>query len=92
MSWARMTSDWANQASSLILHCTVKNFLGVNASRAKAARKARAAALVGFEKSVKKQKISYTGSGIPLSQVIRFKYQRGFSQAVRVPCKIEDLL
>jgi chromosome transmission fidelity protein 18 len=74
------------------LHCTVKNFLGVNASRAKAARKARAAALVGFEKSVKKQKISYTGSGIPLSQVIRFKYQRGFSQAVRVPCKIEDLL
>ena len=72
--------------------CTVKNFLGVNANRAKASRKARAAAMVGFEKPVKKQKESHTGSGVPLSQILRFKYQKGFSQAVRVPCKIEDLL
>jgi chromosome transmission fidelity protein 18 len=48
--------------------------------------------MVGFEKPEKKQKVSHTGSGVPLSQVLRFKYQKGFSQAVRVPCKIEDLL
>ena len=67
------------------------NFLGLGAAKAKAARTARKAALVGFDKS-KKLKMSHTGTDIPLSQVVRFKYQKGFTQAVRTPCKIEDIV
>lgn len=67
------------------------NFLGLGAQKAKAARMARKAALVGFDKS-KRLKVSNSGSEIPLNQVIRFKYQKGFTQAVRTPCKIEDIV
>lgn len=82
----------SEKCPSPTINTTVKNFLGLNANKAKAARKARTAAIVGFEKASKKQKVSHSGSGVPLCQVLRFKYQKGFSQAVRVPCKIEDLI
>jgi chromosome transmission fidelity protein 18 len=36
-------------------------------------------------------KISHTGSGVPMSQVMRLKYTKGFTQAVRVPCRLDDL-
>ena len=67
------------------------NFLGLGAMKARAARTARNAANVGFDRT-KKEKLSNTGSNIPLNKVIRFKYQKGFTQAVRTPCLIEDLL
>jgi len=69
------------------------NFLGLGAAKAKAARTARRAALVGFDRSTsKKQKLSHSGSQQMLTKVIRFKYQKGFTQAVRIPCKMEDLV
>eukprot|EP00986_Skeletonema_menzelii_P008866 scaffold3870_cov160-Skeletonema_menzelii.AAC.7 len=68
-----------------------KNFLGKRAAKAKEAKSAKRAARVGFDRS-KKTKFSNTGSGVELSKVIRFKYQKGFSQAVRAPCPLEDLL
>lgn len=68
-----------------------KNFLGFRAAKAKEAKSARRAATVGFDRS-KKVKLANTGSGNELSKVIRFKYQKGFTQAVRAPCQIEDLL
>jgi len=70
---------------------TSTNFLGLGAAKAKAARTARKAALVGFDKS-KRLKVSNSGSNIPLNQVVRFKYQKGFTQAVRTPCKMEDIV
>lgn len=68
-----------------------KNFLGKRAAKAKEAKSARRAARVGFDRN-KKTKYSNTGSGVELSKVIRFKYQKGFSQAVRAPCPLEDLI
>uniref|UniRef100_A0A7S1B434 AAA+ ATPase domain-containing protein n=1 Tax=Corethron hystrix TaxID=216773 RepID=A0A7S1B434_9STRA len=44
------------------------------------------------ESARKKIKHSHTGTGLLLSDVIWYKYQKGFSQAVKVPCKMEDLL
>jgi chromosome transmission fidelity protein 18 len=35
--------------------------------------------------------LSHTGSGLPLNQVIRMKYVKGFTQAVRTPCRWQDL-
>jgi len=69
---------------------TCQNFLGVGARKAKAAQSARKAAQVGFQRS-KKQKTSHSGSGVPLDQVARLKYVKGFTQAVRTPCRFEDL-
>ncbi|KAL3782824.1 hypothetical protein ACHAW5_000096 [Stephanodiscus triporus] len=68
-----------------------KNFLGFRALAAKEAKSVRRAAIVGFDRS-KTMKLSNTGSGVEISKVIRFKYQKGFTQAVRAPCQIEDLL
>jgi len=70
----------------------VQNFLGVGAAKAKAARTARKAVQVGFDRSKDRVKLSNTGSGVPLDQVIRFKYQKGFTQAVRLPCNKNDLI
>jgi hypothetical protein len=67
------------------------NFLGLGAAKAKAARTARKAALVGFDKKSKTVKVSNSGSNVPFNQVIRFKYQQGFTQAVRTTCRIEDV-
>lgn len=74
-----------------------KNFLGFRAAKSKQARTARRAARVGLcdRRSAggsKKVKLSNTGSGKELSRVVRFKFQKGFTQAVRAPCQIEDLL
>lgn len=67
------------------------SFLGIGAAKAKAAKAARKAAQIGYDRS-KKTKMSNTGSGVPLNQVMRFKYKQGFTQAVRIPCRIDDLL
>uniref|UniRef100_A0A7S1YYE2 Uncharacterized protein n=1 Tax=Ditylum brightwellii TaxID=49249 RepID=A0A7S1YYE2_9STRA len=67
------------------------NFLGIGASRAKAARTKRKAMNVGFDRT-KKVKLSNSGSGLPMTKVIKFKYQKGFTQAVRQPCLVEDLI
>ncbi|KAL3810852.1 hypothetical protein ACHAXA_005852 [Cyclostephanos tholiformis] len=57
-----------------------KNFLGLRATKAKEAKLSNRAAKVGFDRS-KKIKLSNTGSGVEISKVIRFKYQKGFTQA-----------
>mmetsp|Transcript_24900 Transcript_24900/g.34806 ORF Transcript_24900/g.34806 Transcript_24900/m.34806 type:complete len:140 (-) Transcript_24900:917-1336(-) len=67
------------------------NFLGIGAAKAKAARTARKAAMVGFDRSSKKAKLSNSGSGVPFNQVIRFRYQKGFTQAVRTPVVSKDI-
>lgn len=67
-----------------------QNFLAMGARKAKAAKSARTAARVGFQPS-KKIKLSNTGSGVPLPQVVRLKYVKGFTQAVRTPCRLKDL-
>ena len=70
-----------------------QNFLGIGAVKAKAARAARRkAALSGLGQRKHKIKRSHTGSGALLSQVIKFKYQKGFTQAVRLPCSKEDIV
>lgn len=66
-----------------------QNFLIAGAKKAKAAQSARTAARVGFERA--RMKFSNTGSGVPISQVIRLKYVKGFTQAVRTPFRLEDL-
>jgi len=68
-----------------------KNVLGFRAAKAKEVKTARRAVNVGFDRS-KTTKLSNTGSGVEISKVIRFKYQKGFTQAVRAPCQMEDLL
>jgi len=68
-----------------------QNFLLAGAKKAKAARSARTAARVGFERTSKTSKLSNTGSGVPISQVVRLKYVKGFTQAVRTPCRLDDL-
>jgi len=68
-----------------------KNFLGFRAAKAKEAKSAARAARVGFDRT-KKVKLSNSGSGVEITKVIRFKYQKGFTQAVRAPCQLEDLL
>ena len=65
----------------------------MGANQAKAAKTARKAALVGLKgKAERKDKLSNTGSEMHLDEVIRFRYQKGFTQAVRVPCKPSDLM
>ncbi|CAB9521022.1 fidelity protein 18 homolog [Seminavis robusta] len=66
------------------------NFLGVGAKRAREKRSARRAKNVGFVRSTTEKK-SHTGSGVPLSKVLRLKFVKGFTQAVRNPCRMEDL-
>lgn len=68
-----------------------KNFLVIGASKAKTAKCKRKAALVGFDRS-KKFKKSNSGSGVSFNQIVRFKYQKGFTQAVRTCCRMEDLM
>jgi len=69
---------------------TAQNFLGIGAMKAKQARCARKAARVGFQRS-NKSKTSNTGSGVPQAQVIRLKYVKGFTEAVRTPARLDDL-
>lgn len=67
-----------------------QNFLIAGAKQAKAARSARTAARVGVD-NTKTNKLSNTGSGVPISKVVRLKYVKGFTQAVRTPCRMADL-
>lgn len=69
---------------------TAQNFLQLGARKAKESKSARNAARVGFLRS-QKVKLSHTGSGVPLSQVVRLKYVKGFTEAVRTPCTLKDL-
>lgn len=71
---------------------TAQNFLGLQAKKAKEARSARTAARATGGLQVNKNKLSHTGSEIPLQQVVRLKYVKGFTQAVRTPCRLEDLI
>ena len=81
------------------------NFLLMGAKKAKALRSARSAARVGCivndshqstqhnhkEESTQRGGLSNTGSGMQLSQVVRLKYVKGFTQAVSMPCRLDDI-
>lgn len=75
------------------------NFLLMGAKKAKALRSARSAARVGCfvsdghhsQSTLQHSRLSNTGSGIPLSQVVKLKYVKGFTQAVSMPCRLDDL-
>lgn len=77
-----------------------ENFLLLGAKRAKALRSARTAARVGCKHAAStfndakgiNTRLSNTGSGIPLSDVVRLKYVKGFTQAVSMPCRLDDIL
>ena len=66
------------------------DFLGISARKAKRAR-AQKASRAGIQQANKNRR-SHTGSSMPLSKVIRLKYVKGFTQAVRTPCRVEDLM
>jgi hypothetical protein len=68
----------------------VQNFLLAGAKRAKELKSARNTARVGFTRS-EGEKLSHTGSGVPLARVLRLKYVKGFTEAVRKPCTLQDL-
>jgi len=66
--------------------------LGIAAKKGKAAKSARRAAALGLNRSSsQKQKLAHSGSGFLLSHVVRMKYVKGFTQAVRTPCRLNDL-
>lgn len=67
------------------------NFLGLGAKKAKEAKTARKMARVGLDSIQKQNRLANTGSGVPLAQVMRLKYTKGFTQAVRIPCRLDDL-
>ncbi len=65
----------------------------MGAAKAKASRAARRAAMVKSSGNLTiKRGDSNTGSGVPMKHCIRFRYQKGFTQAVRVPCNINEFL
>jgi chromosome transmission fidelity protein 18 len=70
-----------------------QNFLVAGAKQAKAARHARNAARVGslsLQRS-RQETLAHTGSGKKLSEVVRLKFIKGFTEAVRIPCRMDDL-
>jgi chromosome transmission fidelity protein 18 len=67
------------------------NFLLLGAKKAKLARSARTAARVGTTKGGNNKR-SNTGSQLPLEHVVRLKYVKGFTQAVRTPCRMDELM
>jgi chromosome transmission fidelity protein 18 len=69
----------------------VVDFLVIGARKAKEARSARNAARVGIQRS-KRTRLSHTGSGLHLTGVVRLKYVKGFTQAVRTPCQLDELV
>jgi chromosome transmission fidelity protein 18 len=72
---------------------SAQNFLGVGAKQAREKRSARRAKNVGIVRTKGEgEKQSNTGSGVPFKQVIRLKFVKGFTQAVRNPCRMEDLM
>jgi chromosome transmission fidelity protein 18 len=69
----------------------VVDFLVIGARKAKEARSVRNAARVGIQLS-KRTRLSHTGSGLHLTGVVRLKYVKGFTQAVRTPCHVNELV
>jgi chromosome transmission fidelity protein 18 len=81
----------------------VSNFLLMGAKNAKALRSARSAARVGCivndshhnqltrDHQTQRGRLSNTGSGMPIKQVVRLRYVKGFTQAVSMPCRLDDL-
>jgi chromosome transmission fidelity protein 18 len=67
-----------------------KNFLGIGAKKAKLAHSHRKAAAVGL--GSKTNKMAHTCSGFRLNQAIRLRHVKGFTQAVRTPCRQHDLM
>ena len=67
------------------------NFLGIAAKKDKAAKSARRTAALGLNGSSVKCKLSHSGSGFLLQHVVHMKYVKGFTQAVRTPCRLQDL-
>jgi chromosome transmission fidelity protein 18 len=70
---------------------TSHNFLLIGARKALEAKSARTAARVGYDRS-KKDKKAHTGSGVPLPHVLRLKFVKGYTEAVRTPCYLKDLV
>lgn len=70
---------------------TSRNFLQIGARKALEAKSARHAARVGYDRC-KQNKKSHTGSGVPLAGVLRLKFVKGYTEAVRTPCYIDELL
>jgi hypothetical protein len=71
---------------------TAINFLGIGAKKAKEMKSARrAAAGLAPGRSSKKVKLAHSGSGFALDQVVKMRYVKGFTQAVRTKCRLEDL-
>ncbi|KAG7363892.1 replication factor C large subunit [Nitzschia inconspicua] len=68
---------------------TADNFLGVAARQDREAKSARRRVAISGVSA--KRKLSHTGSGLLLNQVVRMKYVKGFTQAVRTPCRLQDL-
>jgi len=85
-------SPIANRITKSTPSPTAGNFLGIAAKKGKAAKSARRAAALGLNRSSsKKQKLAHSGSGFLLTHVVRMKYVKGFTQAVRTPCRLNDL-
>ena len=68
------------------------SFLDLGAQKAKASTQARKMARAGLQGAKTKSRLAHTGSQVPLSNVMRLKYTKGFTQAVRVPCRLDDLV
>ena len=69
------------------------SFLGMGAAKVKASRTARRAGLFATpSRSDLKNAVTYSGSGAKMNQVIIFRYQKGFTQAVRVPSRMDDFI
>lgn len=66
------------------------NFLQVGARKAKASKAKQLANRVGARRH-SGPRLSNTGSQVPMDQVIRLRYVKGFTQAVRTPCRLKDL-
>jgi chromosome transmission fidelity protein 18 len=86
----RVSEDEESPPAKRMKEIKVETFLGIGARKAKAAKANRKAAGVGFER-FKKNKLSHTGSGEPFSHILRLKYVKGFTEAVRAPCRLKDL-
>ena len=88
----RKESPTATASPAKKTKTTSFNFLELGAKKAKAAMTARKMARAGLQLTKTEVRLTHTGSQVPLSKVMRLKYTKGFTQAVRVPCRLEDLV
>ena len=68
------------------------SFLAQKAAKAKSAKKARRAQAVGITRDKTVKVKSHTGSGVEISEVVKFKHQKGFTQAVKIKSKMSDFV